>query len=197
VIDENNRLIAEKKETRAIGEKDEFGINLPLPDSLGEGLYRVYVQIDYDTNKTATAGDSFEVVKDSYTLLLRRVVSFLPVLSIPIIFILVLLKLIIGIFKKRKKERKEHLVKRKIKRKYAKLYKKRKRKAEREARLEVKYKKKKKKTKAKIKHKKEKKGVKVLELPVSAKFIEKRKMLEEKQRKKFLSDIRKRKLNKS
>ncbi len=112
VLNEENKLITEKKETRAIGEKDEFRINLILPDKLELGKYKVFVQITYDVDKTATAEDSFEIVKDDYTILLRQAVSFLPMGIIGIIVLFVLIKLISLMFRKKtkhkyKKERKK------------------------------------------------------------------------------------------
>jgi parallel beta-helix repeat protein len=192
VINANNSLIAEKKETRAIGERDKFTIELPLPENLEEGTYRVYVQIDYDEGKVATAGDSFEIVKDNYTLILRRIVSFLPILAISIIFVLILIKLLTFLrkkpkYRKRKMERREKLVKKKKRKEYAKKYKKEKRRAEREMRLENKYRKKKK----KIRKRKKKEKIRILEPQLNRGFIEKRKFLEEKQRKKRIIEMRK------
>ncbi len=112
IIDEDSKLIAERKETKAIGEKDEFKIKFTLPDYLTPGIYRVFVQINYDADKTATAGDSFEIVKDKYTVFLRRAVSFLPALSIVIIFLLILLRLLIR--RERKPGRKEKIKEKRI-----------------------------------------------------------------------------------
>jgi sporulation protein YlmC with PRC-barrel domain len=60
IIDENNKLIVEQKDTRSIQDKKEFDISLDIPE-IKEGTYRVYAQITYDSNKTAVAGKSFEI----------------------------------------------------------------------------------------------------------------------------------------
>ncbi len=63
IADENGRLIAETQETRAIGEKDKFRTRILLPENLEEGIYKVYVQINYDSGRIAIAGDSFGIVE--------------------------------------------------------------------------------------------------------------------------------------
>ena len=63
IVDENNTLIAEMQETRAISERDAFKIEMALPPEIELGVYKYYVQITYDIDKVAVAVDSFEVVK--------------------------------------------------------------------------------------------------------------------------------------
>ncbi len=134
IVDENGRLIAETQETRAIGEKEEFRMRILLPENLEKGIYKIYVQINYDSDKVAIAEDSFEIVKSEFDVIFRKLISF-PYILIPIfilfIFILILLKKrkkrktivkehkgkpkLIGLFKKIKRNLEEHRRKRKIK----------------------------------------------------------------------------------
>ncbi len=210
VIDSNNSLIVEKRETRAVGERDEFGIELSLPANLKEGHYRVYVQIDYDEGRVATAGDSFEIVKDNYTLILRRIVSSLPAISISIIVLLILIKLLSLIRKnssrkydkekkKRSKEAKriekrERKIKKKKRKEYARRYKKKKRQIEREIKEKrVRHKRKIKQIKQKEK-KPEKIGITAES--ISPRYRMERKKIEARQRRRLISDIRKKKLEK-
>jgi len=51
VIDKNNTLISELKDTRAVEAEKDFDVELDISDSLSEGVYRVYAQINYDENK--------------------------------------------------------------------------------------------------------------------------------------------------
>lgn len=62
VVDENNKLIAEIKDTRAVEKGTNFNVELQIPDSVNNGTYRVYAEITYNGNKTAIAGSSFEVL---------------------------------------------------------------------------------------------------------------------------------------
>ncbi|MFH1585491.1 MAG: hypothetical protein ABIB79_01860 [archaeon] len=62
VIDENNKLIAEYKDTRAVEKETSFNIELKIPDSTAEGTYRLYAEITYSGNKTAVTGESFEIL---------------------------------------------------------------------------------------------------------------------------------------
>ena len=62
IIDENNKLIAEYKDTRAVEKETSFNIELKLPDSTAKGTYRLYAEITYSGDKTAVTGESFEVL---------------------------------------------------------------------------------------------------------------------------------------
>ena len=64
IIDENNKLIAEYKDTRAVEKETSFNIELKIPDSTAEGTYRLYAEITYSGNKTAVTGESFEVLSE-------------------------------------------------------------------------------------------------------------------------------------
>ena len=124
VTNENDTLIAETQETRAIGEEDEFEVRMLLPENLGEGTYKVYAQITYDADKIAIGGDSFEIITSPEVLLLKKVLSF-PYFLIPI-GVLVFIILIIILIKRRKKKGKKSKKKEKVKRKKKKLKKKKK-----------------------------------------------------------------------
>lgn len=62
IIDENNKLIAEYKDTRAVEKETNFNIELKIPGSTAEGTYRLYAEITYSGDKTAVTGESFEVL---------------------------------------------------------------------------------------------------------------------------------------
>jgi len=94
IIDENNKLISQQKETKTIEEREEFKINFNLPEDLDFGIYRIFVQITYNPDKIISAKDSFEVVKDDSVIMSRKIIYFLPALSIAIILFLVLLRLL-------------------------------------------------------------------------------------------------------
>jgi sporulation protein YlmC with PRC-barrel domain len=64
IIDENNKLIVELKDTRAVTKEKEFEIELKIPESTIEGTYRLYAQINYLGNQTAVAGETFEILSE-------------------------------------------------------------------------------------------------------------------------------------
>lgn len=66
VREDNNILITELQETRAITRGEEFKIVMNLPPDIELGKYKFYVQINYDTDKVALAGDSFNVVESKF-----------------------------------------------------------------------------------------------------------------------------------
>lgn len=63
ILDKNNTLITELKDTRSVKDEIDFDIAIKIPISARQGAYRIYAQIDYDKNKTAVAGESFEIVE--------------------------------------------------------------------------------------------------------------------------------------
>ncbi len=63
IVSEDNVLITELQETRAITKGEEFKIIMNLPPDIELGKYKFYVQINYDTDKVALAQDSFEIVE--------------------------------------------------------------------------------------------------------------------------------------
>jgi sporulation protein YlmC with PRC-barrel domain len=64
IIDENNKLIVELKDTRAVTKEKEFEIELKIPESTSQGTYRLYAQINYKNNQTAMAGETFEILSE-------------------------------------------------------------------------------------------------------------------------------------
>jgi len=64
IIDENNKLITEYKDTRAVEKETSFNIELKLPNSASKGKYRLYAEITYSGNKTAVAGETFEILSE-------------------------------------------------------------------------------------------------------------------------------------
>ncbi len=100
IVDENNKLISETQETRAIGEGEEFKKEFVLPDYLTPGIYKIYAQITYDADKIAMANDSFEVMRSRFALISRIALLFLLILSVIVILILIIIK-------QRKKKRKK------------------------------------------------------------------------------------------
>ena len=62
IVDGNNKLIAELKDTRAVEKETSFNIEMKIPESSFEGTYKLYAQINYNGNKTAMAGETFEIL---------------------------------------------------------------------------------------------------------------------------------------
>ncbi|MBA7708025.1 hypothetical protein ES703_116912 [subsurface metagenome] len=102
IIDENNTLITELQETRAISERDEFRVRLNLPPKIKIGKYKFYVQITYDVDKVAIAGDSFGIVK-------TKIGKYLWIIILGLIIFLVISILILLIFKLKKFKRQRNL----------------------------------------------------------------------------------------
>ncbi len=105
IIDENNTLISELQETRAISERDKFQIEIVLPSNIKIGFYKFYAQITYDENKTAMAQDSFEVVEN-------KIEKFIWPISL--ILIIILLIIFIIIIKSRRNKKKYKIKEKKI-----------------------------------------------------------------------------------
>jgi len=97
IIDENNKLIFELKDTRNIADKLDFDIVLKIPKSTPEGVYRLYAQMTYSGNKTAVAGESFTIME-------KNSCKIFPGFSILFIFIgfVFLIFIILVIFLARK-----------------------------------------------------------------------------------------------
>lgn len=107
IVDENNHLVAEMQETRAIGEKSEFKIEIPISEVLKTGFYKVYVQINYD-DKIAIAEDSFEVVKGRILAVMNFVFKavILPFI-LPFMAAIILIFIIVKIVRRKKFEEKK------------------------------------------------------------------------------------------
>jgi len=110
VVDEYNTLISEVKDTRAVEEEKEFDVELDIPVSSIDGTYKVYAQINYDVDKTAVAGESFEIVSGEKCV--ARTFKFIGFKYIYLLYLIIVLVLILVIFLLIKRLKK---VKRKIK----------------------------------------------------------------------------------
>ncbi len=96
IIDKNNSLIAELKDTRSVIDKKNFDISMTIPPSIPSGTYRLYAQITYSGNKTAIAGQSFEIGGENYCK--NRFLNYIPLILIGFIFLIFVI--IIILFKK-------------------------------------------------------------------------------------------------
>jgi len=94
IINENNTLISELKDTRRIKDKETFTIEMKIPSSASEGIYRLYAQIDYE-DKTAVAGESFEVMNESYCkIYISKYIYFILIAIVSLIIIILIILLI-------------------------------------------------------------------------------------------------------
>jgi len=99
IINENNTLIAELKDTRAVKKGIDFNMELKIPESAIKGTYRLYAEITYGRNKTAVAGETFEIRSKenctSYPLLnfYWRDLLYVGIIIIIFLLILILIKL--------------------------------------------------------------------------------------------------------
>ena len=114
IIDENNKLIAELKDTRAVKKETNFNIEMKIPESTAEGTYRLYAEITYSGDKTAVTGESFEVLSQEDCKLFSQISfnwAYLVYGGIGIIIILliiILIKILKTMFKIIKKKPKTH-----------------------------------------------------------------------------------------
>ncbi len=123
IIDKNNSLISEVKDTRSITDKMDFDMLIKVPESISSGTYRLYAQITYSGNKTATAGESFEVMEEDYCKPLFNLMGYLPFILTGFVFFIMFILIIIlfrkfrHIEKRKKKEifiKKPSLIKKRI-----------------------------------------------------------------------------------
>lgn len=94
VREDNNILITELQETRAITKGEEFKIVMDLPPNIESGKYKFYVQINYDTDKVALAGDSFNVVEGKFLSIIKIIIFPLIILIIVVMIAITLIILI-------------------------------------------------------------------------------------------------------
>ncbi|VVB83174.1 Uncharacterised protein [uncultured archaeon] len=120
IVNENNTLISELKDTRSVVNRLNFDVSLKIPESAPNGIYRVYAQITYSGNKTAVAGESFELNPD-YCKFESAFQALIPFIIIGIVLIVILVLIIILFIKLKKHlEKVEEKNKRRIKEKPAK-----------------------------------------------------------------------------
>jgi len=111
IIDENSKLIVELKDTRAVKDGKEFEVGLIIPKSIPNGTYRLYSKINYDGNKTALAGESFEIVSSDNCELASQLTSYWKYGAYVIggiVMIIAILFILIRTFKKKGKKYPQH-----------------------------------------------------------------------------------------
>ncbi len=103
ILDQNNKLIVEAKDSRSVTDELVYGIELLVPVDTIQGTYKLYAQINYDDNKTALAGESFKValkpaerIPFDYS---KYIMPFVLAFALLIILILIIL-----LAKKKKKD---------------------------------------------------------------------------------------------
>lgn len=94
IVDSKNNIIAEIRETKAESKKDQFGVNFRIPENTSLGNYRIYSQINYYTNKTALAGDYFQIVANKFLPLITSTIFVLTIMIISVLIILTVIALI-------------------------------------------------------------------------------------------------------
>ncbi len=104
IINANNTLIAELKDTRKVEDKSSFDIEMKIPQPTPEGTYRLYAQIDYE-DKTAVAGESFEIMDASTCKIEISQYIYFSLIGIISLLIIILIILIIRRIKKRGKSK--------------------------------------------------------------------------------------------
>lgn len=105
IVNENSKLIAELKDTRAVEDKTNFNIEMQIPKSTSKGTYRLYAQIEYNRNKTAVTGESFEILSEENCEFPFQLGSYGIYVLYGIVGIIILLSVfvLIKIFRKRVK----------------------------------------------------------------------------------------------
>jgi len=105
IINENNTLISEVKDTRSVTTNLSFGVSLTVPESVPEGTYRLYAQITYSGNKTAVAGGTFEINADSCKFSSNVPIIIGILIGIILILIIIFSRKLLKILKNRKQEK--------------------------------------------------------------------------------------------
>lgn len=112
IINKNNTLIAELKDTRAIKDKINFNTEIKIPELTPQGTYRLYAQITYSENKTAVAGESFEIIEGPMCKIYYDIPKYVLIILIASVFIIIII-LIIKQTKKNIQEKKKNAPKKK------------------------------------------------------------------------------------
>ncbi len=110
IVDENNKLIVELKDTRAVEKEANFNIELNIPESVSPGIYKLYSEITYDGDKTALAGETFEILsKENCDLLSSKNFNWnYLIYGIFILIVTLLIGILIKIAWKLKKKNRSH-----------------------------------------------------------------------------------------
>ncbi len=95
IVDENNKLVSELKDTRSVSNGINFNVSMKIPGSTISGTYKLYAQITYSGNKTAAAGESFEILDGESCKIVFDISSYLPFIIIGAGFFLIFIITII------------------------------------------------------------------------------------------------------
>ena len=106
IINENNTLIAELKDTRRVKDEKTFYTEIKIPELTAEGIYRLYAQINYN-NKTAIAGESFKIVSGTYCEVYTSISKYGYLILIAIMSFIIITLIILIIRKIKKKPKKK------------------------------------------------------------------------------------------
>jgi len=112
ILDENNSLIVEVKNTQAVESKTSFNVELEIPIETSEGIYKLYAEITYSGNKTAIAGETFGILPtekcgiyfSGVNFILKNKIYFIigGIGLMTILFIIILIILLKTIFKRKR-----------------------------------------------------------------------------------------------
>jgi hypothetical protein len=105
IINENNTLISELKDTRSVVDRLNFAVSLTTSESLSDGTYRVYSQITYSGNKTAVAGDTFEINADSCKFSSNAPIIIGVIIGIILILIIIFSRKLLNVLKNKNPEK--------------------------------------------------------------------------------------------
>ena len=105
IIDKDNKLIAEERDTIAVEKSLSFSKEIELPKDIKLGTYYFYTEITYDEDKkTALASDSFWVVKNIFYKIFIELLYYILLLLLIILIIYILHKIYSLIIRKRLRE---------------------------------------------------------------------------------------------
>ena len=99
IVDENNKLVSELKDTRSVSEENNFSISMKVPGATLPGTYKLYAQMTYSGNKTALAGESFNVINNDSCKISFNISQYLPFILIGFGFLIMFI-LIFVLFRK-------------------------------------------------------------------------------------------------
>ncbi|MCP6727611.1 MAG: hypothetical protein KJI69_06390, partial [Patescibacteria group bacterium] len=105
IVDSNNTLIAEVKDTRAVEDQIKFNAEIKIPEQTTPGTYRLYAQINYAENKTALAGESFEITQGTYCKLYSIAIKYVIIIILSIAILIITTILLTILIKKKKRSR--------------------------------------------------------------------------------------------
>ena len=105
IVDKENKLIAEERDTIAVEKSLSFSKEIELPKDIKPGTYYFYTEIIYDEDKkTALASDSFWIVKNVFYKIMIELLYYMLLLLLIILIIYILHKIYSLIIRKRLRE---------------------------------------------------------------------------------------------